>query len=107
MRITNMSLCECGHSLEFHHDSMVCDGLVYEEWQDVAPQAVPFDPSRHKKGEIVSINTAWWCLENNRIFPHAHGAECEFYGVNETGGLMPGTEENSWVQHCRTFRLRQ
>jgi hypothetical protein len=29
--------------------------------------------------------------------------ECEFYGFNETGGLMPGPN-GGWVEHCQRFR---
>lgn len=33
--------------------------------------------------------------------------ECEFYGWDEVGGMMPGEpdgDEEEWVDHCQSFR---
>jgi len=121
------SLCECGHTVEDHHNPMLCDGLVY----DHNAEQVPFDPATHTKGKTASIRTSWHCLETRTDFPHVHAEECEHWGFNETGGLQPlgpkgkhlnwiqdpdSTYSNSfilddkivvWVDHCRAFVLAE
>lgn len=105
--VTLHSLCECSHTLNNHHNAIVC-----------ASDRFPEDTSRY-------------CSENATVFPHAHGEECEHWGFNETGGLEPigpngeklnwiedpkSSFHNSfildgrvdhWVDHCRGFHLAE
>ena len=48
-------------------------------------------------------------LEDHHVSYFVGGArwaeECEFYGSNEEGGMMPPAEDvpGGWVAHCRQF----
>ena len=52
-------------------------------------------------GHTLEDHHKWW-LSDGSLFVD----ECEFYGFNESGGMMPGPNENdSWVEHCQKFVL--
>lgn len=101
--ITYDSLCECGHSLEDHHNAMICDGMVYEPPYTLQKSPVVYDPNIHRKYEVAPASSSWYCLENRKDFPHGHGEECEYFGFNEFGGLQ--LVNGRWVHHCSGFKL--
>jgi hypothetical protein len=47
-------------------------------------------------GHTLEDHHRWWI--SNGYFAD----ECEFYGFNESGGMMPG-EDGKWIEHCRKF----
>ena len=97
MTMNSNTLCGCGHKLEDHHNPMVCDGIVYGN----DGNQVKFDPFVHKRYEVASVQTSWYCLDNRTDFPHLHGEECEYWGFNETGGLKPVDikgKECEWIR---------
>ena len=80
MVVNYNSLCKCGHTVEDHHNPLIC------------------------KTNNFPIDTTKYCAENRKDFPHAHGEECEYYGFNEMGGLIK--IENEWVAHCFKLALQ-
>lgn len=46
------------------------------------------------------------CVANPAYFEATHEAyvpeECEYYGCNERGGMMP-TNNGEWVDHCHRY----
>ncbi len=50
-------------------------------------------------GHTLECHHKWW-ISDGQVFID----ECEFYGFNETGGMMPNPDgSKKWMEHCLQF----
>ncbi len=70
-------ICKCGHSWRNHHL------------------------------EVIASNLASLPLEELKMVEETYiPRECEYYGINEHGGLKPDTGftgDRRWIDHCHSY----
>lgn len=86
----NSGICKCGHSWDEHHLSVICNKKAWDAIVDFIKTNYPGRTWRDSG------------FDKEMGYPMYIPGECEHYGFNECGGMMPDKEGN-WVEHCHRY----